>query len=343
MPSGKREAATFHELAALAAGQPAEIRQRRMGAESTLAAVRSRLGAPGTYDMPGTEQLGLTGQQDPYYGTEISKQDPSAPWYMGKETAVGGKEGIFEMQKTRGAGAQAIDPRYTSFESLQKAGVLDPAKYTAQLEKSAEFRIVSHLMAESEQMLKREGPLWDEMIKNTQLPIIEGASAMARENAENVRKAMQRGGAARRAGFEFVERARAQEKINTVKIQALSENRLKIDMWARDNARTNVEFAANWSKNLAGIREEFNASMDNASALMLGSALPIMFAAKQEAAEWRYYAHAKNRNKVNRWISGALGLAGMAVGGITKSAGIFGAGTSMLGGAFGGPTSPAGQ
>ncbi len=318
MPSGKREAAGFHYLAALAAAQPAEIRERREAAEATLAAVRSRLGAPGTYGAPAALP-GIPG---------VSTTPPTpAPGTPGAQAAA---PSIFKVEKVKEAAARAIDPRYSRTSQLQDVRKLDPEAYMQQLEGSTEFRIMSRLMAESEQMLKREGPLWDEMVKNTQLPIIEGAGAMARQNAENIRRAMARGGAARRNAFEAIQKIRAQERINSQKMMALADSRLKLDIWARENARTNVEFAQNWSKNLAGIREEYNSAMDRAAELMVSGALPIMFEAKQRAAEYRAQAHAKNRAKVGRWITGALGVASLALGGI-GALGLGGAGAAASG------------
>lgn len=329
MPSGKREAATFHQLAALAAAQPEEIRERRSAAETTYQNVLNRLGAAGTYDTP-TEQPGVLGTEERTGGVEGE-----------------GEGGIFQTGKATSAAATGIDPRYTGKDAIQDIKKLDPKAYQKELEKSTQFRIQSRMTAESEQLLKREGPLWDEMIKNQQLPILEGASAMARENAEAFRREAAKGGAARRGAFETVQRIRAQERINTTKMQQLAGVRSNLDIWARENARTQLEFNQNWAANLGGIRESYNKAMDGASELMTSKAIPIMFAAKQEAAKWRYYAHAKQRNKVTRWISGILGVGAMLAGGKMGGAAggqMMGAGGGAVGGAIfgGGPTPPTG-
>lgn len=294
MPSGKSEAATFHQLAALAAAQPEEQRTRRTAAEQAYTGVLSRLGAAGTYET--RPSLGLPTETA---GTPTPELTPD----------------IFKTEKVTSGAATAIDPRYSSQSALQDVTSINQPEYQKQLEKSAQFRIASRLTAEAEQLISREGPLYNEMMNNVQLPILEGMGVAARENAEALKKAAARGGSARRTAMEAVQRIRSQNQLNSQKVQQLAQTRLAIDKWARENAQNVLTFGQNWASNLGGIRESYNQAMDKASELMLNSALPIMFAAKQEAAKWRYYAHQKNRQKVGNWISGIIGVGSMLLGG----------------------------
>jgi hypothetical protein len=102
MPSGKREAASMHLIAALQAAQPEEIRQRRTAAEDTYQAIRNRLGAAGTFGDTAGGGLGLT-------------TDAAA-------------EGAFTESKITEGAAGAIDPRYTKKTALQTVRKLDPDK-----------------------------------------------------------------------------------------------------------------------------------------------------------------------------------------------------------------------
>jgi hypothetical protein len=181
---------------------------------------------------------------------------------------------------------------------------------------STEGRIASRLTAEAEQLIAREGPLYDEMIKNVQLPILEGAGVMARENAEALRKQMQKGGAASDNARVQMMQMRAQHDINVKRGQDLAKNRHTIDLWARKNARTQLEFNQNWAANLGGIRETYQSSMDRASELMLDSAIPRMESSIKGYAAYRNAAKAENRQKASRWITGALGVASLAMGGL---------------------------
>jgi len=309
MPSGKRRAASMYELSALAAAQPEEIRSRRTAAEQTYQGVLNRLGAKGTYEnVGGGPGLNLGG------GTAGSPEDA----FTTKNAA------------DLSAHVRNVDRRYTNPNDIQQFQQLDPTKATEQIEQSSQFRTMSRLQAESEQLLAREGDLYDEMIKNTQLPILEGASAMARENAEQLKRAFARGGSARRQAFEAVQKMRQKHEVNSQKVRAVAERRFELDQWARDNARTNLEFGQKWASNLGGVRESYNAAMDNAASLMVNGALPIMFDTRRAAYDARDAAHAKNRQKLTNWISGitsiAAGFMGIPGGGLG----------GMIGGSLGG-------
>ena len=322
MPSGKREAAQWQYMAGLAAAQPAEIRQRRAAAEQTLAAVRGRLGAPGTYDLPGAGPSGPAAPPATGSYVDPTAQATAQGYLAGRprgKTTVLKKKQLETFGKRQEAGTMDIaniddmtvaayaDPRYISDLSVMgQVKQLSPERYTAELEKSSEFRTMSRLTAQAEQLVAREGPLWDELIKNQQLPIIEGSAAMAKESAENVRRAAAKGGAARRDAFEAVSRMNAQRDINTQRMQTVASMRVDLDRWSIDNAQKQISFNQGWAENLAGIRESYNAAMDNASALMATASLPVMFASQEKAQEWRAHAYAKSRAKLGGWITGAL-------------------------------------
>lgn len=299
----KREAAKMKEISALAAAQPEEIRTRRQAAEETYQGVLNRLGAKGTYENVGGEAAmsSLTGAA-------------SAESAVGTAADSGADLGIFKTEKAKSAQATDIDPRYSSEANIADITKLDAGKTIKSVEDSAQFRIMSRLTAESEQLLAREGPLYDEMEKNLQNPIIEGSAAMARENAAELKRMMAKGGAARRGAFEAVQKMRQQEQVNSQRITAINQSRFALDNWARTNARTNLEFGQNWASNLGGVRESFNAAMDNAAALMTSEALPLMMGAQQQAMAYRRAAHKATTSGVMRWVKGIVGAVMMYYG-----------------------------
>ena len=331
MPSGKREAAAYWGLYSLAAAQPQEVRMRRTASEDYLGALRSRMGSMKTSTIE--EQLGLTGPaQFDLAGGKVGDR------FGGEDYQQEGS--IFQLGKARSGAAGRFDPRYGGQAQGQNVYLIDKYAALKQMEGSVEGQIVDTLMSESKQLLDRKGPAWDAMLQATQLPIIEGAAAMQRESMENLRKARQRGGSAWRSGQEWAAAAMMQHKTNTMKIQELTANSMKLNMWARDNARTNVEFMNSWTANTAGVRETYQTAMDGASELMASKSLPLMFAAVGKAAEWRYRAHQKNRDSVNRWITGALGVASAVAGMKMGSAEMVGGGISAIGQSFGGTDIP---
>lgn len=312
-------------IGAAAVAQPEEIRERRTAAEDVLGSLQADIGKEGTYDIPSSLTPSPVAPTAPPSAGKLSKDGYNfanaravkhydkliKKGYTADEAIeqIGGdkamsEDSIFKTSKTgvssAGAGGSKIGQQTIS---------LDKDKAKAQIESGSMFRQVSRMTAESEQLLARTGPLYDEMMRSTQLPIIEGAAAAARENTEMLRSAMARGGSARRDAFEAIGKIRAQDNINMQKGQALAQAHLNMDMWARENAKNVINFATGWSQNQAGIRESYQAAMDNAAALMDSKALPLMFTTAQKAQEYREAQSAQSRNKVNSWITGVLGIA----------------------------------
>jgi len=228
-------------------------------------------------------------------------------------------------------------------KTTMQAQVIDQDKFQKKIEGSTQFRLMSKLTAEAEQLVNREGPLYEEMINNLQLPIMEGSAALARENTDQIRRAMQRGGSARRSAFEAVQKMRQQERVNSAKIQQLSQVRSGLDTWARENAKSTLEFGQNWASNLGGIRESYQSAMDGAADMMLTKAMPFVFRAEDSASESeraaegvRAQMHAENRAKTGKWITGIMAVGSLALGGMGGLSMLGMAGTGTFGKIAGG-------
>jgi len=374
MGSGPSDANAMLRLSNIASQQPNEIRERRTAAEETYGGILADLGKEGTYDLPAPANPNapspaptapitlppddnLTRDGIGFLNKNATKKyDRLIKKGYTKEQAMGmipgskdlSQDSIFTTQKTRSEGTG------TTFGAAEFTTKLDPEKAKAQIQGSSIGRQVSRMVGESEQLLARTGPIYDEMIRSTQLPIIEGAAAAARENTENIRNAMLKGGAARSAAFAAIQKIRTQERINTAKGQALSQAKMNLDLWARDNAKNVINFATNWASNQAGVREQYNNAMDHASDLMSESALPFMFAVQQKSFEYRQMHSAQRRSKVTKWVNFALGIAaGVATYG--SNTGLLEQANTQLaggkvdssdyspGGKYGAPESMAGQ
>lgn len=334
------------KLSSLAYEIPKSIEQRRVAAEETLGLLRNDIGKAGTYDLPGTSapSAGPSSSEEPAVPTEDSRLSRGLLRFNSQkdvhkydqlikkgftaeearrqlgghvQTSTVGTTGIFT-NKSNEAAPGGLGSKYGTVGGHIE---LDPEAAKTSLEQSSAFRQVSRMMAESEQLLARSGPLYDDMIRSTQLPIIEGAAAAARENTEAIRKAMARGGAARRDGFAAIQKIRAQDQLNMQRGQALADAHLKLDMWSRDNAKNVINFADEWSANQAGVRDSFNTAMDRAAELMSSQALPFMYTTQVKAQEYRDINSAASRSKVNNWIKGTLGLVVGAVGAYSGGSG----------------------
>lgn len=309
MPSGKGEAAQYHLLKATAAAQPEKVETAAKYRELGLGEVVGRLGAPGTYDLPGSM---LTGA--PSVGT--GDEEGASP---------------FVTEKVTSKAATKIDPRYTKKKAISDVTRLDPEAYADKVQESAQFRIMSRLTAEAEQLIAREGPLWDEMLNLRQLPLLEGGAALARENAHQLSRDLKKGGSARRTAMDAVLKQRAQAARNSALMQQVSDSRIALDTWARENAGNVVKAGQDWAENNWGVRDEYQNAVNASAKLMLDSALPLMFEATEKAAQWRYYAHQKNRDKLGRWVQGVTGAI-MMIAGTGAGGELLGKAASKVGG-----------
>lgn len=319
------------DLTLLSAQQPQEIRERRTAAEGVLGALNADIGKAGTYDLPagveGTDpgptppiegETGLVSKDGYKFANSgtVAKYDKLIAQGYSKEEAtdqLGAQKGyvedsIFKSTKT-GSPLTSLGGK-----TKQRTVQLDKDAALGQIESSSAFRQVSRMMAESEQMLARKGPLYDEMMRSTQLPIIEASASAARENTENIRRAMARGGSARRDAFEAITKIRSQENLNMQRGQALAKAHLEMDLWARNNAKEVMNFSNGWATNQAGIRESYQSAMDNATSLMSTSSIPFIFAGVQKEQEYRDAASAQSRGKVMKQINGVLGIVGSIAG-----------------------------
>jgi hypothetical protein len=332
----------FQNLSSLAYATQEGVQERHVASEDTLGLIRNDIGKPGTYG-PGAAPAAV----NPNTNTPpVASSSSSAPIpdgilnrgslnFKNKASAVRYdkliKSGYTSEEAQQTMGGAVTDTSTSMFKNSGTSGAggglsvtkggqvgnnfkLDPTKAAAGVEGSSAFRQVSQMMAESEQLLSRSGPLYDEMIRSTQLPIIESAAAGQRENVEALRTAMARGGTARRDAFAAVQKMRSQDAINMRTGQNLADAHMKLDTWTRTNAAHVINFSDQWSSNQAGVRDNFNAAMDNAANMMSSQALPFMFGAVKQAQDYRDANSAAQRNNVNKWISGVVGLVAGAVG-----------------------------
>jgi len=308
----KRLKKSLRRAADITIQETSEMKQRRMAQEEAYATIRSQLGAEGTYDTP-TAGAGPT-VGAPTDGTDLFK------------TAELGR-GI----------------RFASGATSAVAGQIpDPQKIAAMTLGSTEGRIASRLTAEAEQLIKREGPLWDEMSKSVMGPIIEGSASFMQEQAEGLRRMYARGGAARNRARQGMQQIRVAEQANRVKSTQLWNSKLALNQWARDNARTQLRFNESWASNAPGVRDSFYNHLDNISEFMIKTALPMALDFQAGAVRVAEQQKAEKRAKIQKIagfaiaaaavLTGGLALAGVGAVGAGGAAGLFGQAVTGLGG-----------
>jgi len=271
---------------------------RNIAAEKARANVFGMLGAPGTYGTPGTP------------GAPAGAQPPgTGDYYQGGET-FGESGSSLAMAQFRGGG---YSPEVAAWKS--RAGILDPEKYAAEVGKTSAFRQVSGRIAEAEQLVNREGPMWD-MLENSTYGVI--AEGMGRQYRDEIREIKNRAASGRQSGARNIAREEAsymmaQERKN----QQLTDLTFKANIALFDLTRTNQEKALDMGyklvDNLPEIRAQYSQTMSNLAGMMSQTALPMsseMMAKGQVMVD----AHPKT-SILQRVIGGVVGAAQGALSG----------------------------
>lgn len=149
------------------------------------------------------------------------------------------------------------------FSVTVEGDVLNVPAYLEQVQDSRTFRMMSRLTAEADQLIRREGPLWDELNKSVVGSIYEQTGALQRETMRTISDNLAKGGTARRAGLAAIEAMRAQENINRQRTEALWQSSMAVEQWTRDNASKVMQMNQDYVNNLGGIRDSYNQMMTN--------------------------------------------------------------------------------
>lgn len=296
--------------------------------EEIYGQVSSLLGAAGTYPgSPGYQGPTISGPQQP---TSIM-----APGESG--TAI---------SQIKGKDRARLAPKLA-----EQARGVDVGAAVGQITGSTQFQIASQLTAEAQQMINREGPLYERMKTAMTNPILaRGAQAME-DSLDEISKSFASGGRARREGLRDALKMQAQLETNEQVSSALVQANYQMDSWARDNARATLQFNQTWASNQAGVRQVYMANMSAARGFMASMAVP-------SAANYQKQADAINQTSKKNWVQVGLGavmaVAGAATGNVPLiaagaataaggTAGGGGGGFSSMPGLFGGGTAGSGQ
>jgi len=275
---------------------------RTIASEQARQNVFQSLGAPGTYGVPGTPgaPTGAPSTGD-YFQTDTTTKSPLAEAQL------------------KGGGRTK---KWNEWES--RAGILDPEKYGEDVRKSAMFRIQSQRTAEAEQLLNREGPMWDQLSNSTYGIISEGAATQWREDLRTIKNNSAKGGSARRTALAEAQQMHAQEQSNQMKVQQTWKANFVLFDVVRANADAVQKGNYDFMNNLPGIRAQYQETMSALAEMMGKIALP-MSANMQKMGFQAVEAHPKTSafQRVVGAIAGAAqgymtggGLAGAALGGV---------------------------
>lgn len=301
MASEKRAREAARTMRGTAAASVEGMQRNVLGAESARVDIQSSLGAPGTYDLPQGLGLGQTAPQ-----------------------ATANTGGLIKSEKAKSFWATQGLPE----GNVETLNTMDPEAVSNRVKGSSEFRIRSRMTAESEQMLARQGDLYDRFIKNQVTPVSEALGAAARESMSERKRMMAKGGSARRQAFAMESELREKEQQASEKATQISGIMLKTDQYARDYASKTLEGNTAWLNNLGGIRDDHVKLANGVYQSMLQDALPNMFKAEMANHKMRAEAHAAKRAKTMGMVNTVLGI-GMSMVGGAGAMGIMGLGKVM--------------
>lgn len=261
--------------------------ENQLGKEGAVQIERARqglfdlLGAPGTYEQDyedfvaagGGPGVGApTGQFNLVERTDPSQFPTEALPKKGK--GVYTKEELKAKKlydKTGGLIGAPLPDRATA---KGEAWILDPDAYIKNVSQTRQFRMMSRLTAEADQLMRQSGPLWEQLKQATQNPIIQSSAIGARETQELLARDAARGGAARNRAVQVANQIKANNDMLTERANALWVSNLTVKQWTLDNARFQLAFNQSWVSNLNGIRDSFGAMMQNAQQFYGSQILP---------------------------------------------------------------------
>jgi hypothetical protein len=254
----EQSAAEREKYSQMAQAEGEIARDQLRSAEGARGILMGAMGAPGTYG-PGATAATTKGP------VGMSLLGPTGLTSMRKGGAYDPSTG--RVTKSGTVRADPLHPYGATWKGKKHwevTGNVADAQQTADAAMGTSgFRQVSQMVAESEQLLNREGPLWNEMQNSVVGGIYEGAAVAGRETAQALAREAARGGTNKSRAIAAAGRMRSQENINRDRTNQLWQSKMQMETWVRDNAKNVQNFAAGWAGNQAGIRDQFTTTMAN--------------------------------------------------------------------------------
>lgn len=292
VPSASKKLQNRAALNQEMAAQTANI-ENQLFKEQTVQTERARqgifdlLGTPGTYEDnyedfvnagggPGvgapTGQFGLVKVTEPLKLPVEALPGQAKGIYTKSEIALANK-----YKKTQGLAGQPFDESRTRSEG--EAWMLDPDAYIKNVSQTRQFRMVSRMTAEADQLVRQTGPLWEKLKQSVQNPILQASAVGARETQEAIARDAARGGSARNRAVAVANQIQSNNQILRDRTNALWVSGLAVKQWTQDNARMQLAFNQSWTSNLNGIRDNFTGFMQSAQQFYGAQILPSVVGA----------------------------------------------------------------
>lgn len=313
--------------------------QNLSATEQAKANIFGALGKPGTYGYK--SPLGTSGP------IGMSGLTPQGLSPLG--TATGSPGGAImgkAVTKEGAVTAKDVGSKWTFGDQKWKVEgqELDPNAIAGQAMESESFKTVSGMVAEAQQLMNREGPLWDELNHSVVGGIYESSAGIHRQMMDDLARTAAQGGSASRQAQASVGRMRAQEAVNRTRTQALWSSKLQMEQWTHAYAQNTMKFAQDWTNNLFGVRDEYTSALTNLRT-MWSQTMPIALMqaqmgaggkleqGKQASIDMALQATQTKIAGIVNAVSSVGNLAG-GMGGMVGGAGAGGGGGMFSGGGY---------
>lgn len=268
-----KEAAGLMQSAGIKAMETAQTEKARsISAERTKLSVLSALGQEGTYG-PNATGTNLS-DSDSVFMTEakgLARADQSLAQFgpnakvgeMGMIRKGSKRTGDWTLDPDTGKWGQADVEEKTQaiYQKGLRQGIVDPDAYTDAISNSALFRIQSQQVAEAEQLLNQEGPLWDRLNNSTYGVISETAALALRDTMRQIKNSMAKGGSARRTGANEFRVIQAAERARYEQGQATFKANLQLRDTIVSNADRVTRGAQSFVDSLPLLNESYRTAM----------------------------------------------------------------------------------
>lgn len=273
------EAASREKLSQMTRADQDIARQNLLAGEQAKLNVLGSLGTPGTYGSPGSRGGPISlGVLEPTGLGGISRQFGNVLTARGelKKTGVVTPNDVQLGKKSLWKGEKPWEVTGAN---------LDPEAMASAVENTAGFRTVSRMVAEAEQLMNREGPLWDEINNSVVGGIYESNAAFQRQAMEQVSRAVARGGTARRVGLQMAQAFQVQEQVNRQRTGQLWQAKMGLEQWRSQAAQQVTSYSQKWVNNEAGMRDSFVNTLNNLQLYWSSTMAPTLVSASVGAQQ----------------------------------------------------------
>jgi len=198
-----------------------------------------------------------------------------------------------------------------------------PVEYAEDVLGSPQGGLADRLTQEAIQLVERSGPLWDEFKNSVFGAVTDQVAAASRAMGEEMRGMIAKGGDARNMAQNMAIKMRGQVELNRASMQNLREGMMQLNVWARDNAKSQLAFNQLWVNGLPLTNSGYVSAMNGLMSTYATSILPQIAGAAgtslQASMNTAGYIAANQKDETNMngtWGNLVSGLSSIAAGGV---------------------------